>query len=418
MTTSERDFDRIARAWLAAGPNEAPDRAVDAVLQAIEATPQVRRPIRWPTWRSQTMTRVTLLAVLAGTLAVIIGGLVLVGGRPDAAPSIAPSPAPAAVASASPGPVPLAVEGGWTAPSRGTALEDPAITTINLGGSSVDRWAPEFSIDRPGFTRLLGSNVVEPSPGVLRITLSTAGNSGCAMRDVGEYRWSVTADGQWLRLDLVEDACPIRGQILAGTWQRNLAFSSAGGPGIAVNFEPYLSFTLPAGSYMGREFAGIDEIVIERSDATFKVWKDLDGFLDPCDIDQGRLLIDPGMDALLAYFEEDPRFNIVRREEYQLDGHRAVEIEFSVGTDLEPPCWTFDGNPDDLRGVLMWIPGAAEGGFWNAEIRGRGLLVITEVDGATLAFEWASEQDGLFRVDRETLDTVRFLDALPEAPAP
>ena len=44
--TIERDFDRIARAWLDLGPNEAPDRSVAAVLQAIETTPQVRRPIR------------------------------------------------------------------------------------------------------------------------------------------------------------------------------------------------------------------------------------------------------------------------------------------------------------------------------------------------------------------------------------
>ena len=41
--TSERDFDRLAQAWLELGPDEAPDRAVAAVLQAAETTPQVRR---------------------------------------------------------------------------------------------------------------------------------------------------------------------------------------------------------------------------------------------------------------------------------------------------------------------------------------------------------------------------------------
>ena len=66
MTGNERDFDRIARAWLDLGPNEAPDRAVAAVLQAIETTPQQRRPFRWPVWRSTTMSRVYLLAALAG----------------------------------------------------------------------------------------------------------------------------------------------------------------------------------------------------------------------------------------------------------------------------------------------------------------------------------------------------------------
>ena len=48
--TEERDFDRLARAWLELGPDKAPDRAIAAVLQAVETTPQVRsRPWRLPT---------------------------------------------------------------------------------------------------------------------------------------------------------------------------------------------------------------------------------------------------------------------------------------------------------------------------------------------------------------------------------
>ena len=420
MTGSERDFDRIARAWLEQGPNEAPERAVAAVLQAIETTPQVRRPFRWPTWRSPTMLRFSLLAVLGGALLVTFGALALTGGsRPAPTPApVSPAPSSSPTASdAGSAPVPDAVKGGWVAASRGTAIEAPTVTTIVLGGSAVDRWAPEFSIDLPGRTRQLGSDVTEVAPGVLRFGLSNAGDTGCSMRDIGTYRWSVSGDGQWLTLEPIEDACPVRSEILAGTWQRSLAFSSQGGPGVTVNFEPYLTFTLPAGDHVGQEYAGPDQVVIDRSDATYKVWKDLDGFVDPCDKSKGRLDIAPGMDAFLAYIEEDPRFNVVRREEYELDGHRAVELEFTTGADITPPCWTFDGNPDDLRGVLTWVTGASPSDwFWNSEIKGRGQLVVTEVEGATLAFEFLSEQAGLFKVDRETLDTVRFLDTLPTAP--
>ena len=49
--TGERDFDRLAQAWLELGPDEAPDRVVAAVLQAAQTTPQARRPIRWPLLR-------------------------------------------------------------------------------------------------------------------------------------------------------------------------------------------------------------------------------------------------------------------------------------------------------------------------------------------------------------------------------
>ena len=39
--TESRNPDRLIRAWLDLMPDEAPDRVVSAVLQAVEATPQV-----------------------------------------------------------------------------------------------------------------------------------------------------------------------------------------------------------------------------------------------------------------------------------------------------------------------------------------------------------------------------------------
>jgi hypothetical protein len=417
--TSERDFDRIARAWLDLGPNEAPDRAVAAVLQAVETTSQVRRPIRWPSWRPTTMTRITMLAVLAGTVAIAIGALVMSGGSRGPAPTTAPAsiaPLPAGGAYPSPRPVPDTIRGGWSAASRGTAVEDPDITTIVMGGSALDQYAPEFSIDRPGKVRGMGSNVVETEPGVLRITLSNAGDSGCAMRDAGTYGWSTSADGQWLTLELIDDACPVRAAFLPGTWQRNLGFSSPGGAGIATNFKPYLSLTLPTRAWTGREYAEADTFVADRDDATFKVWKDLDGFRDPCDIEKGRLPL-KDLDALLAYFRDDPRFTVTSEEEFMIDGHRAVQIEFRLGRDIKAPCWTFDGNPDDRSGVLLWMPSALPGGFWNGQIDTDGFIVVTEVDGSTLAFEAGSASGDTWTVDRATIDTVRFLDDLPTPPA-
>ena len=60
--TTDRDFDRLARAWLETGPDEAPDRVIAAVLQAAETTPQVRRGLRRPFRRSVTMTRLSMAA--------------------------------------------------------------------------------------------------------------------------------------------------------------------------------------------------------------------------------------------------------------------------------------------------------------------------------------------------------------------
>src|SRR5262249_46273821 len=71
--TNERDFDRLARAWLELGPDETPDRVVAAVLQATETTPQVRPGFRWPMRRSFTMTRFPILVAIAATLIAVIG---------------------------------------------------------------------------------------------------------------------------------------------------------------------------------------------------------------------------------------------------------------------------------------------------------------------------------------------------------
>lgn len=79
--THERDFDRLARAWLELGPDEAPDRVVAAVLHAAEVTPQVRRPLRWPIWRSFKMNRVSQAAGAAAVLVVVIGGGLLLSQR-------------------------------------------------------------------------------------------------------------------------------------------------------------------------------------------------------------------------------------------------------------------------------------------------------------------------------------------------
>ena len=87
--TSERDFDRIARAWLELGPDAAPERTVTAVLRAIETAPQVRKPIRWPLGRGFHMQRLPLIAVMAALIGAVVGGaLVFSGGGRNSVPPV------------------------------------------------------------------------------------------------------------------------------------------------------------------------------------------------------------------------------------------------------------------------------------------------------------------------------------------
>ncbi len=75
----ERSFERTARSWLKLGANQAPDRAVRAVLLAIETTPQ-ERDLRIP-WRSPDMTTPLRIGIAAVIGLLLLGaGIYFFGG--------------------------------------------------------------------------------------------------------------------------------------------------------------------------------------------------------------------------------------------------------------------------------------------------------------------------------------------------
>lgn len=369
---------------------------------------------RWLPVPSLTSPRTLALLVVAALAAVILGSALLGGGGgPTPGPSPSTSAAAATPSSASPTQVPDELLGGWVAPSRGTGPEDSQTTFIEVGQPSSDG-PVRLWVDRPGFNPIQSANVSQMSAGVLSLEAVDI-NGGCAPGDLGSYRWSTTSDGQWLTFDAVEDACDARAAVLPGTWQRSLAHSHGGGPGIFAAFSPFFTATLPPGEYVGRGVRETDTLVTETNTNTFKLWKDIDAFVDPCDIAAGRLDLE-GMDQVVAYFTEDPRFEVTRQQEFTIDGRRAVEITFDLGPNQTEPCWTFDGNESDRSAILTYIPHAAQGGFWNGRIGDPGLVVVTEVDGVSLVLEPLTFDFGI-AVDRATLDTIRFLDALPTPPA-
>ena len=114
--TTDRDLERVAKAWMASGPAELPNRVLDAVIDEIHLTRQ-RRPMRAP-WRlipMRTQARVVTAAVigvlLVGGAFVILGrsGQALVGG-PSTRPTTPAAPSTSASASASaPASAPAAV---------------------------------------------------------------------------------------------------------------------------------------------------------------------------------------------------------------------------------------------------------------------------------------------------------------------
>ncbi len=207
--TTDRDFDRLARAWLELGPDEAPDRVVAAVLQAADTMPQVRRRVAWPTWRPLQMNRLLLLAGTAVLLVALIGGgAFIVGSRApssalpsqDAAASTAPTasttPVPSATAIPSASALPsgaLRVPGIDIDLRTATPLAKIDVGTFPFGTPGGGRVASD------GTTLWLGKNTeivgIDPSSSTVRTRFSLGGDSGAYSAPITVSPGAIWGDG-------------------------------------------------------------------------------------------------------------------------------------------------------------------------------------------------------------------------------
>ncbi|TFG69136.1 MAG: hypothetical protein E4H24_01620 [Thermomicrobiales bacterium] len=100
---TDNDFDRIAMAWLADGPEELSDRVLDAVVDEIHVTRQ-RHALGLP-WRFLTMTTPTRVATAAVIGVLVVGGAFFAFNRSQTAvggPGPSPTPSVTAVPSVAP----------------------------------------------------------------------------------------------------------------------------------------------------------------------------------------------------------------------------------------------------------------------------------------------------------------------------
>jgi hypothetical protein len=217
--TTDRDFDRIAGAWLATSPDEAPDRAIAAILQAVETTPQVRSPWRWLTWRSTTMNRIPL-AIGAAAVVAIAGAFVFFRSSP--APTVGSSPTPGATPSASPsgspaiaagGPVPSVLRASWMGDHRGLVGLAPEAGTM----ISIDQGGFYLAQSAGSSVKYLESSASTTSDGRLRLELAF-NSADCDQGDIGTYAWTISPSGRILTITEDRDDCPTRGGALEGVW--------------------------------------------------------------------------------------------------------------------------------------------------------------------------------------------------------
>jgi len=413
--THERDFDAVARAWLELGPDEAPDRVIQAVLQASEVTPQVRRAIRWPTWRSLDMNRLPLVAGAAAVLVVVIGAGILFtrgpsttgGVAPSASPSAAPAATPSPSASSAAGsatPLPAALAVVWQGPPRqvpnfGTSTR----TRLHFDPSSFFLSGDSYGDDN------LQSIASISGPSTLQVVSQVT--IGCAMGDVGDYHWSLSPKGKILTISVIQDACAARAAAIPGTWYTSTACKEDPGgclgdleagtfqsqyvdpalsPGVA--WGPAfgaITYTVPDGWSNSSDWPATFSLTPSADYATENQGGSVDGkkyqisvYAKPAATDPScantLLAVPTTIDALMAHVTSSKAFTSSAVSSTTIDGHAAKWVDLSLSSKWTAKC---PGDPTPDASLLVQRDDPINGWGLGLGQTGRMRVILIDLGG-------------------------------------
>jgi hypothetical protein len=393
--TTDRDFERISRAWLDLMPNEAPDRAVDAVLQAVETTPQ-QRSVRLFGRRRSPMHRLVLVATAAMLGVALVGGaLFLAGSRPSDSSEPTPSPLESPPTAVEGGGAPDALRADWIATSNGHPMlgNAPGIVGMSVGPSGADISSSNF-----GAGHGYASTVTQTGGDELELTLVADGDE-CAAGDRGTYRWTLSEDRAELTLTLLTEDCMKRGIVFGRTWARSLTGATSVGTGVVNTMEPTFKISLPDATYESRTLTDFFEVG-SANGIGLMVHKNPQPFVDACSTDEERVPYTPGAAAFVEAFRNNDAFNVGPETTLTIDGHPAI----NVVVEGKPNYARCPGQP-----LYQYTPKECNCHF----IVGQGdadSMYLVDVDGDTFLFIVSPISSPN---EREIVDSIRIPYQLP-----
>ncbi len=406
--TDDRSLERAARSFIEVGPTRAPEPAVDAALLRIQTTSQERD---WFPWRTRVMLTPTRVAVAVVIGALLIGGAFFTFGRqpsvgapgPSTSPSAPPSPASPSPDALEPVRMPDAILGDWQAEAIAAI---PGVSeageTIQL---SLDWQAGESAWIQPaqGELSLHGASVAA-DPGELRF-VSTERLGGCTPGDQGHYGWERSADGLFLTLTVIEDACASRAAAFGRTWVHSLSAVNDGGPGV-IPFDPWIMATLPSRQWgMGGATGGpvIQAFGDGAPDLEFTVVRNPMGFDAPCSADRQPVPIGATAAGIVSYLGELPGVTVTTAAG-TIDDRPAVHATLASDATVDCPV-----------GEIMAFhpPVASEDGEYTMALGQPRSFWIVEVGGGVYVLWYASAEGVTPEDEQAVIDSVRFLDELP-----
>jgi hypothetical protein len=406
MSTT-RDPDRLLRAWLDLMPDEAPDRTIASVLQAVETTRQARVLPRIGPWR-YPMNRLSIIATAALVIAALVGGAYLLAGgsnspapaKPTGTPTATPSQPLIDVAA----PLPDLVLGDWLADANaipGVSTNPQQIQlSVNWDGG-MTAWV---QLNGDGGRLAVESSSFSAPTGEIRLR-ADAGSNGCTFGDDGRYRWSRSTDGLFLTLELIQDTCAARSTALARTWVHSLGAVNDGGPGVVIGATPMTQVNLPTGQRYGasggsqsQEIKTFGEVAPFRA---FVVVRNPGGFGAPCSAtDTKKVDIGHTTDAFVTYVKGLPGAT-VQTSTTTIGGRPAVRLGVSIDPGVKClPDGIASFHPEDLTDTFYWW-------FNPGEVQP---LYIVQMDASTTFLLW---YQGTADEERTVLASIKFINNLP-----
>ncbi len=408
-------FDDLDRALTAYFDAEAAAPAPDGLLENAMNTTSGRRPRLalharlhaggLPSTGSETTRTLLIAAGLIGLLLAIVGAALLGGGRRTPPPllsdtTVAPSSTPSAPSSAVAG-VPLgdAYRATWLTMIPELPLNHSGAGQVSLAISSNGTGLATQNIG-PGAT--FDSTVTDMGDGTIRVVLDRA-TTGCLAGASGTYRATTTDDGSMLTLVSQRDDCATRQEALARKWARSLTAPTSKGTGYVTTVDPAFRVKLPDVPLSGRTLDDFVEVG-DSNGFAFSLFKNPQGFADPCSTTEDRLPYTPGADAFADVLEKNPALKTDRREALTINGHRAVHI-IVVGRSDYAKC------PDPPDGFYTWTPKACHCHFVSAPGT-RDSLYLVEVGQDTFMFEVGSDVADS-QLERQVIDSIQIPAHLP-----
>ncbi|MBI2781154.1 MAG: hypothetical protein HYX55_05100 [Chloroflexi bacterium] len=407
MSTT-RDPDRLLRAWLDLMPDEAPDRAIATVLQAVETTRQARVLPRIGPWR-YPMNRLSIIATAALVITALVGGAYLLAGGTKspapATPTAAPTAKPTATAAAAIAPPAQPIWGDW-------AADVPAIPAFSQPAAQL-----QLSIDwQNGLTIWIQRSVLDDCCNAFKSTSLQAGPKelrvradlqvlGCEAAQEGLYTWNRSTDGLFLTLTLVADACPNRAAVFARTWVHSLGAVNDGGPGVNYGVTPMIQMALPTGQRYGMDGGEQAPEIKTFGDVqpfrAFVVVRNPGGFGAPCSAtDTKKMNVARTTDAFVTYVKGLPGAT-VQTSTTMIGGRPAVRLGVSIDPAVKClPSGIQAFHPEKLTDTFDWW-------FNPGEVQP---LYIVQMDASTTFLLW---YQGTADEERAVLASIKFIDKLP-----